>query len=108
GSASVPSDVNLVDEQVRIYNLYPYADTDDGAHLIRTKFNIDLDSPTGATAPGRSTAGSQAAILDAGSPGNQLQPGDSFPVNIGIQVPQGIDQDRISEGTITVLASAAE
>jgi len=98
--------LTLEDEQVREYNLYPYAG--ENSHVIRTKFNIDLNTPvsdSGADDPTESTSAAQSPIFTAGSSDNQLQPGDSFPVDIGIQVPQGVDQDRLAEGTVTILAT---
>lgn len=94
---------SLVDRQVREYNLYPH--DGENAHIIRTKFNIDLSSPTGGTDPTESSSAAQSPIFNAGTPSNQLQPGDSFPVDIGIQVPQGIAEDRLTEGTVTILAT---
>lgn len=110
GDAAIPGDVNLVDAQTRSYDLYAHADSGDttDAHILRSKFNIDPASPTGDDAPGEQTGGDQTTIFSSTTPDQQLQPGDSFPVDIGIQVPQGIDQSRITEGTVTIIASGTQ
>lgn len=107
--ADITDSSNLDGAEKRNYNLY--LDTDDGS-IIRTKFNVEQQSPDyDSDGPGwqqsdASGTGVQQYILDAdGSDSDALQPGENFPINFGIQVPQGVDQNAINDGTVTLIAS---
>ena len=101
---------SLEDVQVRQYNLYPYTEDTEGEenHIIRTKFNTEQQSPVGEDRSDKTNSGSQKAIFSASEPNNQLQPGASFPIDVGIQISQGVDQDGVSSGSMTLIASEQE
>lgn len=87
----------------REYNLYV-----DGANdqIIRTSFNTALSSPDGTTWNSTETnSGAQVPIFRSSTGGQRLQPGQNFPIDVGIQLPNGIDRTRIAEGTVTILAT---
>lgn len=106
---------DLSDVETRTYDLLIDTSND---FVMRTKFNVAPEIPGGYNSSGDATEGSdnwdQAVdtgaareyILDAGSQSNAMQPGENFPVNFGIQVPQGVDQNAIQEGTVTIYASS--
>jgi hypothetical protein len=83
--------------------------------MVRTTFNVQQEVPGGYDSEGTDgddnwrvptqVDGAQEYILDATSQSNALQPGENFPIDFGIQVPQGVDQNAIQEGTVTVIAS---
>ena len=92
------------DVDVRNYNLW--VDPTNG-YIVRTKFNVEQQSPdNGADWNSSSqTTGAQEYIFDAGGTvGNALQPGQNFPIDFGVQVHLGTDQNAIEEGTVTVIS----
>lgn len=98
--------------EVREYNLY--LDQDFG-QTIRTNLNVALDSPQTDEegdpewSLSEETTGAQTYIVDASNDENDaLQPGENFPVDIGVQVPLGVDQTTVTPGTVTILASEFE
>ena len=87
----------------REYNLYVDGGND---QIIRTSFNTELSSPDGTTWNSTETNnGAQFAIFRSTTPGERLQPGQNFPIDVGIQLPNGVDRSRISTGTVTILAT---
>ena len=92
----------------RQYNLYI-----DGANdqIVRTSFNTALQSPQtdGSGNPTYRTdetnSGSQQAIFRSTTDGERLQPGQNFPINVGIQLPNGVDRTRVSPGTVSIIAT---
>lgn len=106
GDVEEPDDLDfedLVDVQERNYNLYAYNDgsDSDNNHIIRTRFNTDQQSPLDGAENDRTTSSGQDAFL---SSSDGLEPGDSFPVDVGVQVPQGVDQDGVESGSMTFFA----
>lgn len=97
-------------EEVRSYNLFFDLNTDTPGQSIRTQVNVELDSPQLGTndepewESSQTTDGSQDFIVDASS-GEGLEPGQNFPLDVGVEVPLGVDQLNIQEGTVTVRAS---
>jgi len=109
----------LEDHRVTEYDFYIHpeegsGDSEDQPHVLRTRFNTQPVSPwelaeeDGATLDSLETEDAQDYIFDASSAENQLQPGENFPVNIGIELPQGVDQDAIQNGAVTFFASEGE
>ncbi len=105
----------LEDHSVRDYDLYIHPeDDDDEPHILRTRFNTqpvspsELDDGTGNELDPLETENAQDWIFDASSADNQLQPGQNFPVNIGVELPQGVDQNAIENGAVTFFASEGE
>ena len=112
---------DLEDHKVTEYDLYirPEASTpgefEEQPHILRTRFNTDPVSPLRSDDPEEGTSlnnletgNAQQYILDSGSDNNQLQPGQNFPVNIGVELPQGVDQNAIQNGAVTFFASEGE
>jgi len=93
-------DLSDIDAETREYNLY--VDTSNG-QIIRTRFNVEQQLPDGDSTDETST-GAQEFILDASSESESLQPGQNFPINFGVQVPLGVDENAIEEGTVTVIS----
>lgn len=92
------------DYEVRSYNLYN--DFNGNGAMHRTRFNVDVESPSGSSY-GTNTDQAQEYILD--SNGNQdeaLQPGENFPVDFAVQVPNGVDAEAVDPGTVTLNAEA--
>jgi hypothetical protein len=96
--------------QVRDYNLYlDFASSEDTEdYILRTSVNThpndpvsDLDIETAQT------SGDMAPIFSSSNEDEKLQPGQSFPLDIGVQLPLGVAQDRITEGKVSVTASAS-
>jgi len=101
----VDHDVDLLDAQERSYNLYAYVDSSDSEfnHIVRTRFNVEQQNPLDTEdRTDTTTTSAQDAFL---SSDDGLEPGDSFPVDIGVQVPQGVDQDGVESGTMTFFAT---
>ena len=111
---------NLDNSRVTEYDLFIHpqdGDTgnEDSAHILRTSYNTEPVSPAelnesgeGSTLDSTEVGSAQQYILDASSAGNQLQPGQNFPVNIGVELPQGVDQNAIENGAVTFFASEGE
>lgn len=91
--------------EVRNYNLY-YDEEDN--FLVRSKFNVLQSAPDEDWTADEDASGGQEYILEADSISESLQPGDNFPINFGVQVPQGVDQNAIEEGTVTVISETFE
>lgn len=95
------------DGEVRSYNLYLnfVEQTAEPGSIVRTTANTNIEDPTSdGDRYGEVTSGSQQPILASTTASNQLQPGQSFPVDIGIELPLGLDQDSLAEGTVTFIA----
>lgn len=103
GGTSVEGDSET---ETRSYNLYVDTLND---QVIRTKLNTDVSSPqdSGDTWDASETkTGQQSYLVDAGNTESEaLQPGENFPVDIGVQVPLGVDAETVEQGTVTVKAS---
>lgn len=106
---------DLEDHSVRDYDLYIHPeDADDEPHILRTRFNTqpvspsELDDGSGNDLETLETENAQDWIFDASSAENQLQPGQNFPINIGVELPQGVDQNAIQNGAVTFFASEGE
>jgi len=94
-------DASDIDAEFRTYNLYSFEDR----YVVRTKFNIEQSSPDGSEwTESTSGTGGQEYILDADNIAETLQPGQNFPIDFGVQVPLGVDQEGIEEGTVTVIS----
>ena len=89
--------------QEREYNLYVDGEND---QILRTSFNTALSSPDGTTWTADETNnGAQFAIFRSTTDDQRLQPGQNFPIDVGVQLPNGVDRNRISTGTVTILAT---
>lgn len=105
GTASVSSTSVDGDSETetRSYNLYVDTLND---QVIRTKLNTDVSSPQDSWDASETTTGQQSYLVDAGNTESEaLQPGENFPVDIGVQVPLGVDAETVEQGTVTVKAS---
>ncbi len=94
---------------VRTYDLY-VSKTSNGigsndGYILRSKFNVAPLAPD-EDWTGNSNRGSGAlqSFLYAGNENEALQPGENFPIDIGVQVPLGVDQNGIEEGTVTIVS----
>lgn len=89
----------------RNYNLYIDGEND---QVMRSSFNIEQQSPdydgegTGYIT-GEENTGDQQAIFSSNN--DPLEPGMNFPIDVGIQLPNGVDRDRVDTGTITLIAT---
>lgn len=112
-STSGETDVNDtalsdVSGEVRRYNLFVRG-LSNGAEIYRTSYNTALQSAQtdGSGNPewrsSETNSGEQRAIYQTSSGG--LQPGQNFPIDVGIQLPNGIDRDSIDTGTVTLVAT---
>lgn len=105
-SSNIPTEWDDDEYEVRTYEVYVDA-LDEAA--VRTRYNVEAPSPDGRTADD-DTDGVQQYILDADSESDNqeeaLQPGENFPVDFGVQVPNGVDAESIDEGTVTLNAEA--
>jgi len=111
---------NLDNSRVTEYDLFIHpqdgdTDNEDSAHILRTSYNTEPVSPAelnesgeGSTLDPTEVGSAQQYILDASSAENQLQPGQNFPVNIGVELPQGVDQNAIKNGAVTFFASEGQ
>ena len=102
--------LDLGDER---YNTYTYCDPDPeedelAGHTVRTRFNVDVASPDGEFEPGETTDATQTYLLETSDESNSLRPGESFPVDIGVQVPSGVAQGEIDNGSMTIFANQLE
>lgn len=114
-NGSVDNTGALSDVETRTYDLL--IDTTN-EFVMRTKFNVEPEIPggfnssaTGGEGPSNWDQASNVNkareyILDAGTQSDAMQPGENFPINFGIQVPQGVDQNAIEDGTVTIFASS--
>lgn len=91
-----------INAEARTYNVYSDFNED---LVVRTKFNVVQESPEGVSYEER-TSGAQEYILSASNDNEALQPGENFPVDFGVQVPNGVDSDQIFDGTVTFVAEA--
>ena len=80
------------------------ANPNDPAHIYRTRYGQGISSPTGNTTATSTTSG-QVPLFDSGTEENQLQPGQNFPINIGVELPQGVDAQAIEEGSVSFFAT---
>lgn len=93
------------DVEERNYNLF-LDRTDNNELVARVSLNTNFETPNGQGTDVDSTGGQQF-ILDAdGTEDESLQPGENFPVNFGVQLPNGIDNQNIQQGTVTLSAEA--
>lgn len=88
----------------RNYNLW-IEDSEDV--VARSSFNVDLEFNSEGTE--ETTSGAQRYFVQtAGDPEDNpeeaLQPGQNFPVDFAVQIPNGVDSDNVEEGTITLNA----
>ncbi|QGA80129.1 hypothetical protein [Candidatus Nanohalobium constans] len=110
GSAS--SNASDIDSsEARNYNLFVDGDNANGTQIVRTHFNVEQQSPQLSSGnptyrTSETNSGAQQAIFFANTDGDRLQPGQNFPINIGVQLPNGVDRSRIDTGTVTVVATA--
>ena len=114
---TVDEDVTLSDydrSKVTEYSLFihPEDDNADEPHTLRTRFGEDIDSPgeenedDGQTIS--SVADGQDQVFQSDTAGNQLQPGENFPVDVSVELPQGVDREAIEDGTITFFATTGD
>ena len=94
------------DTEERSYNLY--LDQNENDKLIRARWDTEVQSPTGDWTTDQTDSESQSFILETGDEDAALQPGENFPVDVGVQVPLGVDLDTVEPGTVTIIASEFE
>lgn len=103
---STTTSLDATEVEEREYNLYSDRTDAENALVARTKFNVDLVTPNGEDHGGVTQDGAQEYILDASEEDEALQPGENFPVDIGVQLPNGIDNAQIEPGIVTFNAEA--
>jgi len=86
------------------------SDVEEVPHMFRTRFGEDIDSPseqktTGTFSTIGTVASGQEPIFSGSNTEDQLQPGQNFPIDVGIELPQGVDQAAITEGSVTLFAT---
>lgn len=97
----------VADDEVREYNLYVNGDSStDVARTIRARYNTDLQGPEEDWAT-ESIASGQSAIINGQTGDDALNPGQNFPVDIGVEVPLGVDTEGVDTGTLTLIADTA-
>ncbi len=74
-------------------------------HMIRERFAESLTQPSGGQTVTEDPVGKEA-IFTSTSSENQFQPGQNFPVDVGIEVPMGVDQNFIENGQVTFYANS--
>lgn len=109
GGEDAPQDLlDEEDTEVRQYDMY--FDTD-GELVVRTSVNVFPSHPDGSSWELDDQSGlSSSYLVDAADEAEDeaLQPGQNMPLDVGVQVPLGVDQDTVTQGSITVQASAFE
>jgi hypothetical protein len=88
-------------------DVYTYCNTGDvdSGYTARSRFNTDPDlDPNSANITESSS--STTPIFDASASGETLDPGAHFPVDVTVQLPQGVVDEDITGGTLTLLAQA--
>ena len=82
---------------------------DDG-HIILSKYNIEAGGSDnlegGTSANGTATTSIWKSVGTADN--TQLNPGESFPVDVAVQIPRGVPAGQITQGTMTVFAQATQ
>jgi len=104
----VDTTVEVGDEE---YTVHTYCDEDNrnDGHTIRTRFNVEVTSPVtdvGDQDENTQDNGPSRYILDSDSAA--LQPGASFPLDVGIEIPFGVAEGEIDQGTMTIEAANTE
>lgn len=98
------STVEVGDEE---YTVYTYCDDndEDPGHTIRTRFNVEVTSPVidSTIDENDDEIGPSRYVLNTQN--EPLEPGASFPLDIGVEVPLGVAEGDMEQGTVTVLAS---
>lgn len=101
--------VTNIDLGAESYNALTYCDgtvdTGDQGHVVRPKINVEVENPETGTVTGEILDGTQDYLLDVSTEDNSLRPGQSFPLDLRVQVPLGVAQGQVEVGTLTVLAS---
>lgn len=113
GEADGNSDVDFSDVRVGEYELFIGDDEgDDQDHALRSSVNYQPGSP--ATVDDDANDGERMGYGDGdstqriyqGTGEDALQPGQAFPVDISVMLPQGVDSEEITDGEVTFFASA--
>jgi hypothetical protein len=108
-NSTVSLDVSTYDSPLN-YDVFTYcgtgtSDSESNYNTIRTKFNTDLTAEAEGADVG--TANNAAEdILSADGPASNLNPGSYFPLDVSVQLPQGVVNDDITGGELTLLAQA--
>ena len=76
---------------------------DNSMNTVRTKFAVDVFDTNDLT-----TSGSETEFLvNAGTtPGNMLLPGSTLPIQTAVQVPTGVAAGEVTQGKLTLFATA--
>jgi len=108
---STPNGVvlNFTDAGADKYRVYDVLTDCDGSevgstegHVLRTKYNIEA----GGASDLESSDG-HATLPIFSSTSSPLQPGQSFAIDTAVEVPRGVPTGEVGEGTMSVLATAA-
>jgi hypothetical protein len=98
GSVSLP-----FEDASPAYDLLTNCDTETHHDSVRTRYAVDTLDTQDLT-----TAGFESEfIIQAGDTAqNMLLPGDTVPLEMAIEVPTGVAEGEVSQGTMTVFATA--
>lgn len=98
------------DTEERTYShLLDMTDGDELQRVVRSRWDVTPSSPEDSDWDADDQTGTGAAFfVDAGDEDDALQPGQNFPLDIGVQTPLGVDNDQIEEGTVSIIASEFE
>lgn len=106
GSSADFTETDLEESQdsTEVRNYAHYFDTAN-ENTVRAAVNVAPESPDGSwdLTEEDDRSGIQY-IVSASSSDEGLQPGQNLPVDVGVQVPLGVDNTRVSAGTVTVQA----
>lgn len=109
------TDAGLDDDdeaEEREYNvLFDFSTDDEFTQALRTRWDVDPEDPgagDGWTVGDLSSDSGTNYIVETSSESSALQPDQNFPVDIGVEVPLGVDRDQIEEGALTIIASEYE
>lgn len=89
----------------RTYDVLTACDDSSNPHTIRSRYNVDPGDTDDLSSNGVATQ----FLLDAGTTAkDMLLPGESFSLHTGIEVPRGVAQGDMQQGTMKVLVTANE
>ena len=90
----------------RTYDVVVNATTGNRAELTRTRFNVAPESVanvgSGNDLANAGVAANTEYILKTGTSSEMLQPAESIAIDTGIEVPRGVVQGQVNQGTLTI------
>ena len=97
------------DSETRDYTMLTYCDTslDGTSHIQRVSYDIDAKNPATGGNTGEIGTGAATYLLSTSNSDDMLKPGQHFPMDLRIEVPEGVAEGSVSTGTLTVYAQAS-